>query len=71
MSSDEPSLEIFDEEKAREEIIDFIQTHPEWTREKFLKEQSKIRKKKLNSILPDLIKEGIIEEVKSLCCSTK
>jgi hypothetical protein len=65
MSSDEPSLEIFDEEKAREEIIDFIQTHPEWTREKFLKEQSKIRKKKLNSILPDLIKEGIIEEVKS------
>jgi hypothetical protein len=65
MSSDEPLLEIFDVEQARETIIDFIQTHPEWTREKFLKEQNKIGKKKLNSILPDLIKEGIIEEVKS------
>jgi hypothetical protein len=30
-----------------------------------LKEQNKIGKKKLDRILPDLIKEGVIEEVKS------
>jgi hypothetical protein len=29
MSSEEPLLEIFDEEQTRETIIDFIQTHPE------------------------------------------
>jgi hypothetical protein len=60
----ETEIDIFDEEKAREIIIDFIQTHPGCTREEILKKQDRIRKKKLDRILPALIEEGVIKEDK-------
>jgi hypothetical protein len=63
-SPETPEVDIFDEEQARETIIDFIQTHPGFTREEILKGQDRIRKKKLDRILPALIEEGVIKEDK-------
>ena len=60
----ETEIEIFDEEQSRETIIDFIQTHPGCIREEFLKKQDKIRKKKLDRVLPALIQERVIKEDK-------
>jgi hypothetical protein len=63
MSSDESLPDIFDEEQARETVIDYVQTHPGCSKEEIWNvKENKIGKKKLNRILPDLIEEGIIEE---------
>jgi hypothetical protein len=64
--SPETEVDIFDEEQARETIIDFIQTLPGCTREEILKGQDRIRKKKLDRILPALIEEGVIKEGKPI-----
>jgi hypothetical protein len=45
MSSDESLPDIFDEEQAREIIIDYVQTHPGCSKEEILKKQNKIGKK--------------------------
>ena len=63
MSIDESSgMEIFDEEKYREIIIDFIQTHPGCIAEDILRGQNQIGRKKLYRILPALKEEKIIIE---------
>jgi len=66
MSSDESLPDIFDEEQAREIIIDYVQTHPGCSKEEILTKQNKIGKKKLNRILPTLIEEGVIKEDKPI-----
>src|SRR5215212_1743850 len=66
MSSDESLPDIFDEEQAREIIIDYVQTHPGCSKEEILTKQNKIGKKKLNRILPALIEEGVIKEDKPI-----
>jgi hypothetical protein len=66
MSYDESLPDIFDEEQAREIIIDYVQTHPGCSKEEILKKQNKIGKKKLNRILPALIEEGVIKEEKPI-----
>jgi hypothetical protein len=66
MASSEPletDITIFDEERARETVIDYVQTHPGCSKEEIWNvKENKVGKKKLNRILPDLIEEQIIEE---------
>jgi hypothetical protein len=69
MSSDESletEVDIFDEERAREIIIDYVQAHPGCSKEEILRKQNKIGKKKLNRILPALIEERVIKEDKRI-----
>jgi hypothetical protein len=45
MSSEEPLPDFFDEEQAREIVIDYVQTHPGCSKEEILMKQNKIGKK--------------------------
>ncbi len=65
MSDDELlGMEIFDEEKSREVVIDFVQTNPDCIAEDILRGQKQVGRKKLFRILPELKKEKIIIEGK-------
>jgi hypothetical protein len=58
----ETEINIFDEEQARETVIDYVQTHPGCSKEEiWTVKENKIGKKKLNRILPALIEEGVIK----------
>jgi hypothetical protein len=65
MSFDESlAIEIFDEERSREIIIDFIQTRPGCIAEDILRGEKQIGRKKLFRILGDLKEEKVIIEEK-------
>jgi hypothetical protein len=65
MSFDESlEVEIFDEERSRETVIDFVQTHPECIAQDIVDGQTEVGRKKVFRILRDLKKEKIISEVK-------
>ena len=55
-------IEIFDEEKSREIVIDFIQTNSGCIAEDILRGQNRIGRKKLFRILSDLKNENVITE---------
>jgi hypothetical protein len=61
MSFDESlGLEIFDEERSRDTVIDFVQTHPGCIAQGIVDGQTEIARKKIFRILRDLKKERII-----------
>jgi hypothetical protein len=63
MHIDEPlEIDIFDEERSREIVIDFVQTHPGCIAEDILRGQNRIGRKKLFRILSDLKNEKVIED---------
>ena len=55
-------VEIFDEERSRETVIDFVQTHPGCITQDIVDGQTEIGRKKVFRILEDLKKEKIFNE---------
>jgi hypothetical protein len=57
-------MEVFDEERSRERVIDFVQAHPGCIVRDIVNAQSELGRKKVFRILRDLKKEKIIVEEK-------